>query len=489
MSKYRTIDREAVAVLADDRLGTTRSMTPEGFLLCENVPIARTGVMLYGVGETPVPVGADGIAYVTRDADALLNERTIRSFAGKPVTNDHPEVDVNPNNWKQYAVGIVLNPRQGEGECEDCIVGDLLITDAPTIRAINVEKKVEVSAGYDADYITVTKGRGLQANIIGNHVALVERGRCGPRCAVGDELPSFIKEMPDMGTKTQPRGGQTRTRRPLPEKVRQLVMDALNGVLPDDDTTTLEDGNGGTNGATGIDATNAPEDTTTTGAGGDTHIHLHTGGDVAGGAAPGSDVEQRLSALEALMEEILGLLQGGGDTPTAPEATPTAAATEAPAEETPEDDETPAAPAPTKDHAGDSAALQVAFDQLLADAEVLVPGYRMPTFDAKATRKATIDSMCAQRRRILDHLNSTEDGSRLLNTVGGYLPTMDCATTATVFRAAAGTRRLLNNSAIAAGTRDSGQPPVKKGITSIAELNAYHRQYYAGRDAAKSSVK
>ncbi len=46
------------------QLSDNISKTPEGFLICYNVPIARTGDMIYGDGESPIKVGPDGKAIV-----------------------------------------------------------------------------------------------------------------------------------------------------------------------------------------------------------------------------------------------------------------------------------------------------------------------------------------------------------------------------------------------------------------------------------------
>jgi hypothetical protein len=41
------------------------------------------------------------------------------------------------------------------------------------------------------------------------------------------------------------------------------------------------------------------------------------------------------------------------------------------------------------------------FQDMLARAEILAPGIKLPTFDAKAKRKLTVDRMCAFKRRAL----------------------------------------------------------------------------------------
>jgi hypothetical protein len=81
----------------------------------------------------------------------------------------------------------MFNVRRGSGIEDDLMVADLMITDQTAIKAVQDDGIEEVSLGYEADYEQVSPGRGVQRNIVVNHVALVERGRCGPRCAIGDK--------------------------------------------------------------------------------------------------------------------------------------------------------------------------------------------------------------------------------------------------------------------------------------------------------------
>lgn len=167
------------------KLGKTREVTPEGYLLCRDVAIACTGSLLYGEGEVPITADA-GLIVVTRGEDDLFSDQTIASFEGKPITNDHPDDWVTPNNWKDLAKGTAQNVRRGEGIEDHLLVADLLVQDKDAIEAIQ-SGKVEISLGYDADYQEISKGKGVQSNIIGNHVALVDKGRCGSRCSIGDK--------------------------------------------------------------------------------------------------------------------------------------------------------------------------------------------------------------------------------------------------------------------------------------------------------------
>lgn len=175
------------------KLSDNMERTPEGYLLCRNVPIARTGVLLYTAEEMPGhEADEDGVVRAYRDADALFAPDTIASFEGKPVTFQHPDDEENegfvyPDNWKDFSCGMVVNVRRGVGSEDDVLLADLLIMDKGTIDAILIRKVREVSCGYDATYESMGKGLARQTHILGNHIAIVDNGRCGSRCAVKDD--------------------------------------------------------------------------------------------------------------------------------------------------------------------------------------------------------------------------------------------------------------------------------------------------------------
>ena len=171
------------------QIGRTRETTPEDYLLCRDVPIARIGTLMYGDGEVPVTADNTGLILIQRGEDDLFAPKTIASFEGKAVTDDHPEDWVNPSNWKTLAVGTAQSVRRGDGIDMDFLMADLLITDQDAIDKV-MGGKVEISLGYDADYTEISPGKGVQRNIFGNHVALVDKGRCGSRCSIGDSFMS-----------------------------------------------------------------------------------------------------------------------------------------------------------------------------------------------------------------------------------------------------------------------------------------------------------
>jgi len=175
------------------KLSERISETPEGFLVCEAVAITRAGDLLYAPGETPIQSGGSGHVIISRTVEDIHDPATIASFEGKPVTINHPDDFVTPDNWRELAVGVVQNVRPGEGEDADKLLADLLITDREAISAIKSKTMREVSCGYEAEYVEDGPGRGRQEGIIGNHVALVAAGRCGSECAIFDHAP---KEKP-----------------------------------------------------------------------------------------------------------------------------------------------------------------------------------------------------------------------------------------------------------------------------------------------------
>lgn len=183
------------------------SKTPEGFLLCIAVPVARSGELLYQPGELKgedgnevVKAGKDGVVRISRTAADIFDESTIASLEGKSVTINHPTDFVSPDNWKEVTVGHMQNVRPGKGADADKLLADFLIKDAAGIAMIEAGLR-EVSLGYSADYEQLEDGYGRQTNIVGNHVALVRRGRNGPEVAVRDSAPDNPQEVLSMKDK------------------------------------------------------------------------------------------------------------------------------------------------------------------------------------------------------------------------------------------------------------------------------------------------
>jgi hypothetical protein len=158
--------------------------TPEGFLVCHNVPIARTGWYEY-LGDE---IGADGkegqIVKVYRDPEEVFKPAAMASFEGKPTTDEHPMEWVTPENAAIYCKGTAQNIRRSTDE-PDLLIADLMIYDSNLISEIKSGKR-EVSCGYDCMYVDNGDGTYSQRQICGNHVAVVKEGRAGSRVAIKD---------------------------------------------------------------------------------------------------------------------------------------------------------------------------------------------------------------------------------------------------------------------------------------------------------------
>ena len=181
------------AFLTTERISDNMRRTPDGFLLCLNVPIARTGPLQYTPAEMPhIPPGPGQFVTVERPEGVVFSAETMASFNGKPVVIGHPSTDsglLTPSTARMAAIGNMQNIRRGAGGDADKLLADLLITDAIAISLIESGQLREVSCGYRGIVEPTGPGRGVQTAVIGNHLALVDRGRAGAECAIKDHHP------------------------------------------------------------------------------------------------------------------------------------------------------------------------------------------------------------------------------------------------------------------------------------------------------------
>jgi hypothetical protein len=450
-----------------EQLGPRRAKTPEGYLVCYDVPIARTGPQEYHAMELGLAGdGFDGVVMVERDPEEVFRPETIASFAGKDITDDHPSGGhVGPHNWSQLSKGVVLNPRRGSAEMADLLLADLLIKDPIMIGDIESGKR-EVSCGYDTDYQLLTEdgrwvdvtalrpgvdrvegGRGRQANIIGNHVALVDRGRCGPSCSIGDRaiitLDSFKpQEGRDMRTLDKKSD----------KKIKRSVLDAIKKAL-------------GTKTLPALDAVAEPEGET------GHEVHIHMGGEhhEAADAAPKwfkdwetehkKEQDKRFGTFDAAIKDLRKKL-GDKAAMTDEEKAEFERSEKAEADRARAGDEGAIlgefeleAPPGTGDKAKtatDSVYLQDAFQETAAMAEILAPGIRIPAFDVKAPPRRMFDTaICGLRRSALELAWNKAETRGVIEDVTGHrelnVKSATCDQVRTWFKAAAGIVRRINN--------------------------------------------
>lgn len=212
------------------RISENRIRTPEGFLICKNVPIAKVGTQQY-LGEELGLEGYENVLVdVVRTEQEVFSPKTIASFEGKPFTDDHPEQSefVTTENYKQYVKGHVTNVRRGEGDFSDKLLADIIVYDKTVIEEIESGRKREISCGYGCDYGINENGNILQINITGNHVALVNEGRAGHNVRILDHNKNkkgVVKTMAKMKTKKQiiARLFPSFTKDASPEEIEEVV--------------------------------------------------------------------------------------------------------------------------------------------------------------------------------------------------------------------------------------------------------------------------
>lgn len=165
--------------------------TSDGYLAVR-AKASRSGVYHYAGVEVD-PTNAHGLrdqasVNVLRDDAVVFDERAVRSFIAKPITDDHPSEPVTAANWRDHARGAVMGAiRDG-----DHLAFDLILMDQATIAKVE-SGKAELSNGYSAtlEFGDFKSADGTacpvrQSSIVGNHIAIVDKGRAGPTCRIGD---------------------------------------------------------------------------------------------------------------------------------------------------------------------------------------------------------------------------------------------------------------------------------------------------------------
>lgn len=166
--------------------------TREGYLVA-SVKVARSGIQHY-TGREVDPENKHGmrdraLVRVLRPEDEVFNADSLRSYAHRPVTINHPPVAVTADNWKEYSVGQTDAEVMRDGQF---VRTSMVLMDAAAISAVEAGKR-EISQGYacDIDWTAGITNDGLeydvsQRNIRANHTAMVDVARGGPELKIGD---------------------------------------------------------------------------------------------------------------------------------------------------------------------------------------------------------------------------------------------------------------------------------------------------------------
>lgn len=219
------------------RISENMTTTPEGYLICLNVPIARTGAQQYLRSELGFTDGdPNAIIDVMRAEDEVFAQATLASFEGKPVTDDHPPVSVTTENIVAYDCGHAQNIRRGTGDESDLLIADLFITSPRLIAEIQQNGRREISCGYDCEYAQDDEGRIFQRGIRGNHIAVVPAGRAGRRVAIKDSQESEpITTYKERGKKTMANSKKNQS------LVARLFSRAVKDMEPDEVAEAIDE--------------------------------------------------------------------------------------------------------------------------------------------------------------------------------------------------------------------------------------------------------
>ena len=155
--------------------------SPEGYLICRDVPINRTGVQDYLAGELGLDGDPERVVKVYRLPEDVFAPAALASFEGKDVTNSHPPEMLTVENQAAYSKGHLENVRR----VGDNTVADLFIKDPMLVSQVESGAMREVSCGYNCNFEPYLDGY-KQTRIRGNHLAIVPRGRAGGSVSIHD---------------------------------------------------------------------------------------------------------------------------------------------------------------------------------------------------------------------------------------------------------------------------------------------------------------
>lgn len=186
--------------------------TPNGYLRCD-ARITRVGVFSYRL--------ADGkVRRELRLPDEVFNKDALVSFEDVPLTNNHPKEKLTSKNTRRFQTGNIKQVRKQDR----FVAANVLITDEDAIKDAEAGK-TQLSCGYtcDLDFTPgVTSGidgvpdgqryDAVQRNIVGNHVAIVDKGRAGAESSLhldGEDAIMVLDSQDPEPTGPQPGSGGT----------------------------------------------------------------------------------------------------------------------------------------------------------------------------------------------------------------------------------------------------------------------------------------
>lgn len=183
--------------LAFDK-ASARTIDKDGRMHVSRSNISKANVCPYMGKEIPgwqsLGLDADKIYRLYRDPEELA--KGAATFNNLPILLDHTYVSAEKPE-KERVIGSMSGVEFGD----PYLAADLCFWDKAAIDAINAEAIEELSSAYhykaDMTPGTTPEGEafdGVMRDIVGNHLALVEKGRAGADVIVADSDPFYKKE-------------------------------------------------------------------------------------------------------------------------------------------------------------------------------------------------------------------------------------------------------------------------------------------------------
>lgn len=175
------------------------------FIAVKKCRMLRSGIQIYARKEVPeklldeLPPEARNKEFfkVYRRPEAVIKH--LKDFNYIPLANDHPAVDITPDNRKEYEVGRAGGVATAEtlDDGNVYIQNDLIFDDRKTFEDYKNGKR-QLSIGLQAVW-TIADSNDYDFEIIDftnvNHVALVNRGRAGAQAKVMDTMAAVSRSI------------------------------------------------------------------------------------------------------------------------------------------------------------------------------------------------------------------------------------------------------------------------------------------------------
>lgn len=163
-------------VLIKTKISDHKYKDSHGYLICTDCIMARTGKQTY-TRDDCFNDGDYTEIEVDRSEKEVFDSKALASFENVPVTIEHPDNNVDPDNYSSLSVGYVRDIKKGTYEGKPVMKGTIVLTDSDAIEKVESGELTNLSCGYNCDVVDCDQP--YQANIRGNHLALCEIPRAG----------------------------------------------------------------------------------------------------------------------------------------------------------------------------------------------------------------------------------------------------------------------------------------------------------------------